>query len=114
MNIALIGDAISLILSTWKSGNTLFAHLVAVLLALCQVTGLTSNPLIHSVYTIATDVENALADLQTSGYAIAGEDSVGGVLYSVIVVRNDSTVGQQFGIAPTTATAPATTDGSAP
>lgn len=98
MPITIIGEALLLILNTWKSGDSLLDNIVNVILAFAKVSNVGGSPLIHALYRLGTGAANAVVDMESSGYAIAGADVVNGKTYSVVIVENGTPVAANFGI----------------
>lgn len=83
---------------SWLPTDSLVNDIKDAILALLGIKSLIKSPLIEVAYNVATGAENALADLQSSGYAIAGSDTIAGKTYSLVLVENGTAVAGNFGI----------------
>jgi hypothetical protein len=98
MNIALIGDAILVILNSWKSGEPLLTNVANVIVAFASVTGITGSPLLQAVLRVATEAEAGAANLANGQAAVVASDTVDGIAYSAVIVKNNSAAGATLGL----------------
>lgn len=98
MTIKTIVLAVVTLAESWLPNDSLVNDIKDAILALLNIKTLIKSPLADVAYNVATQAENAMHDLETSGYAIAGGTSIAGKHYSLVIVENGSAVAQNFGI----------------
>lgn len=98
MKVSIIGEAILVILQSWKSGVPLFDNIVNIIVAFAKVTGLSNSPILKAVFQIATEAEAGAANLANGQAAVIATDTFDGVAYTAVIVRNNSAAGAALGL----------------
>jgi len=98
MNITIIGEAILVVLQSWKSGEPLLENIVNLIVAFSKVSNLSNSPLLKAVFQVATEAEAGNANLQNGQAAVIASDTIDGVDYTAVIVKNNSTAGAALGL----------------
>ena len=110
MSITMIGEAILVVLQSWKAGEPLLENIVNVIVAFSKVTGLSNSPILKAIFQIATEAEAGNANLQSGQAAVIATDTIDGVAYTAVIVKNDSVAGAALGLGTAPAEIPPPTE----
>lgn len=98
MNILVIGEAVSAVLSAWKAGESVLENIINVIIAFASVGGVGGNPFAQAALRIATGAEAGAANLAAGQAATVASDTIDGKTYSLVIVANGSTAAAALGL----------------